>query len=58
MKVIFLFLLLSFIIVGKAKCADSTDVNFLHPHKINLFSLADVRLLDGEFKHIMELDHD
>ena len=36
---------------------DTIHVSAVHPHKINLFSLADVELLNGDFKHIMDLDH-
>ena len=57
MKKIVLLLVINCIVLTKAKCTDSTNISILHPPKINLFSLADVRLLDGEFKHIMDLDH-
>jgi len=37
--------------------ADTTKVRVAHPAKIQLFSLSDVRLLPGEFRHIQDLDH-
>ena len=34
------------------------EVNPLHSPKMNYFSLSDVRLLDGDFKHIQDLTHE
>jgi DUF1680 family protein len=57
MQRIVLLIFFNCIILAKATCMDSTGVSRIYPQKINLFSLADIRLLDGEFKHIMDLDH-
>ncbi|HEX5154205.1 MAG TPA: beta-L-arabinofuranosidase domain-containing protein [Parafilimonas sp.] len=55
-RILFLLFLNCFILI-QANAGDTTRVKALHPHEINLFSLADVQLLDGDFKHIMDLDH-
>ena len=51
----FVFCLLSFIIIHNLKATDTTKL--VYPPKVQLFSLSDVRLLPGEFKHIQDLDH-
>ncbi len=57
MKKIYTLLFINCFMLINAGASDTTIVKALHSHKINLFSLADVRLLDGDFKHIMDLDH-
>ncbi|MDB5246993.1 MAG: hypothetical protein JWQ40_1387 [Segetibacter sp.] len=52
-----LLLLLVLGINSTTYCNDTARVKPLHQPKMHLFSLADVRLHDGEFKHIMDLTH-
>jgi DUF1680 family protein len=52
-----LLLFLSFSFASVTFCADTLRVKPVHQPKMELFSLAEVRLLDGEFKHIMDLTH-
>jgi DUF1680 family protein len=56
MKISFVIGLL-IVLKQTVSAGDTTSVSPAHPAKIQLFSLSDVRLLPGEFKHIQDLDH-
>ena len=57
-KHIFLLLSVLFIFSGLSARDMKVKVEPVHGNKISLFSLKDVRLLDSDFKHIMDLNHE
>ena len=61
MKICFRLFFTLFLFTGLSNVArgnDTSKVKKIHGSKINLFSLSDVRLLPGEFKNIMDLNHE
>lgn len=57
-KIIFLFWALSSLINLSVNAGTKVLVRPVHEKKISLFSLKDIRLLDSDFKHIQDLNHE
>ena len=57
MKKIFLFLYTLLVFSGVYAQENKVKVEPVNGDKISLFSLKEVRLLDSDFKHIMDLNH-
>ena len=45
----------TFIVISASETRES--VTPLHPNSVELFSLKDVRITEGQFKHIQDLNH-
>lgn len=60
MKHVVLLVLFSLLVLSSNISAQDNKVKAapVHGNKISLFSLKDVRLLDGDFKHIQDLNHE
>ena len=57
MKKTFLFLYTLLVFSGVYAQENKVKVEPVNGDKISLFSLKEVRLLDSDFKHIMDLNH-